>query len=236
MPDDQARAITRWHEDAYAAMKAEAGTGQRFTYLGLDLWVPAEVMPVTAMSRLLGDAVVAEVRGGDRVLDMGTGCGVNALLAARVSASVVAVDVNPVAVEAARANAEANGLADRVEVRHGDLFDTVPEAFDLVVFDPPFRWFPARDLLESAITDPDYRTLTTFFGQVRDHLRPGGRLLMFFGSSGDLAHFRTLAARAGFVPEVIGRRDLERDGHRVEYLTFRLTLPAVGAAAPDPGV
>ena len=236
MPDDQVRAIARWHEDAYAAMKAEAGTGQRFAYLGLDLWVPAEVMPITAISRLLGDAVVAEVRGGDRVLDMGTGCGVNALLAARVSDSVIGVDVNPVAIESARANSEANGLADRIEFRQGDVFDTVPEAFDLVVFDPPFRWFPARDLLESAITDPGYRTLATFFGQVRDHLRPGGRLLMFFGSSGDLAHFRTLASRAGFIPEVLRRHDLERDGHLVEYVTFRLTLPADGAPAPHPGV
>jgi release factor glutamine methyltransferase len=39
-------------------------------------------MPVTPVSHLLGEAVLAHVRDGDRVLDMGTGSGVNAVLAA----------------------------------------------------------------------------------------------------------------------------------------------------------
>lgn len=87
----------------------------------------------------------------------------------------------------------------------------------------PFRWCPARDLLEAAITD--HRTLTAFFEQIGTHLRPRGRLLVFFGSSGDLAHFRTLVARAGFASEIVARHELERDGQAVEYLTFRLTRP-----------
>jgi release factor glutamine methyltransferase len=38
-------------------------------------------MPISRVSRLLGEAVVDEVKPDDRVLDMGTGCGVNAILA-----------------------------------------------------------------------------------------------------------------------------------------------------------
>jgi len=69
------------------------------------------------MSHLLGEAVLAEVRDGDRVLDMGTGSGVNAILAATKSTDVVAVDINPRAVEAAQADVERNGVTDRVDVR-----------------------------------------------------------------------------------------------------------------------
>jgi len=55
------------------------------------------------------------VNEGERVLDMGTGSGVNAILAATKGAQVLAVDINPRAVEAARANAQGNGVAHKVE-------------------------------------------------------------------------------------------------------------------------
>ncbi|WP_220449879.1 hypothetical protein [Nonomuraea longispora] len=44
-------------------------------------------------------------------------------------------------------------MADRVEIRHSDVFSDVDGLFDLIVFDPPFRWFAARDLFEAATTD-----------------------------------------------------------------------------------
>lgn len=80
------------------------------SYLGLDLVIPAGVFAPTPTSDLLGRAVLAEVRPGDRVLDMGTGCGVNAILAARVAHDVVGVDLNKNAITAARANAARNGV------------------------------------------------------------------------------------------------------------------------------
>ena len=59
------------------------------------------------------------VRAGDRVLEIGTGIGLAAVLAARAGARVVATDVVDAAVRCARANAVVNGVADRVEVLAG---------------------------------------------------------------------------------------------------------------------
>jgi release factor glutamine methyltransferase len=186
--------------------------------------VPPDVMPISRVSHLLGEAVLAEARAGDRVLDMGTGSGVNAILAAGAATSVLAVDINPSALAAARANAERNGVADRVEVRHSDVFSAVDGRFDLVVFDPPFRWFAPRDRLEMAMTDENYRALTAFFAGVRDHLAPGGRMLIFFGTSGDLGYLQRLAAEAGFRWEVLATDSVQREGFRVEYYTYRMTV------------
>jgi release factor glutamine methyltransferase len=220
MSDEDAERIRAWHDTSYAASISEAGTdGQTFDYLGRTLVVPPEVQPITRMSHLLGEAVLAEVRETDRVLDMGTGSGVNAILAASVAREVVAVDVNPVAVRAARANAERNGVT--VDVRESDVFSAVDGTFDLVVVDPPFRWFAPRDLLEAASTDQDYRMLSAFFSGLRDHLAPGGRLLVAFGTSGDIAYLRELMDGAGLVAEVVASARLTRDGHDVEYVTFR---------------
>lgn len=220
---EQAERIRAWHLNAYRAMKEEGAGGQRFDYLGLTITVPPEVMPITGMHDLLGNVVLAEVREADRVLDMGTGSGVNAILAAGTARRVLAVDVNPVAVAAARANAEANGVADRVEVRQSDVFSAVDGEFDLIVFDPPYRWFAPRDLLEAASTDENYRAMTTFFREARGHLAPEGRMLIAFGSSGDLGYLRRLVAEQRFHTEVLAQRDLTRDGVRVDYYVFRLT-------------
>jgi release factor glutamine methyltransferase len=104
--------------------------------------VPRQVMPIVPMSHLLGEVVLSEVTATDQVLDMGTGSGVNAILAASRSLDVVAVDINFHALAAARDNAARNGVADRIEVRHSDVLSNVDGAFDLIIFDPPFRWSP----------------------------------------------------------------------------------------------
>jgi release factor glutamine methyltransferase len=131
--------LRRWHENAYQEVKRAAGG--RVTYLGREFDVPADVFPTAPMSQLLGRAVLDEVRETDRVLDMGTGSGVNAILAASRAARVVGVDINPHAVASAAANARRNGVADRTTFLVSDVFDAVDGAFDLIIFDPPFRWF-----------------------------------------------------------------------------------------------
>jgi methylase of polypeptide subunit release factors len=82
-----------------------------------------------------------------RALDIGTGCGAQALLAARHAEAVVATDVNERALELARLNARLNGL-DNIELRAGSLFDPVAgERFDLIVSNPPFVISPDSELV-----------------------------------------------------------------------------------------
>ncbi len=86
--------------------------------------------PSTGHALTLVEALVPPAR---RVLDVGTGSGILAVTAALLGAeAVVACDVDPAAIPATTANAEANGVADRVEVTGtpvGDLGGT----HDLVV-------------------------------------------------------------------------------------------------------
>lgn len=72
-------------------------------------------------------------------LDVGTGCGVLALLLASHTEHVVAVDTNPRALNFAAFNARLNGLAHAVECRQGSLFEPVAgERFDLIACNPPY--------------------------------------------------------------------------------------------------
>ena len=81
---------------------------------------------------------------GGSVLDLGTGCGVVALVLAHALAHldvqrVVATDISERALGFARANAQLNGLQGAIEFRQGDLFAPVAgQRFDLIASNPPF--------------------------------------------------------------------------------------------------
>ncbi len=63
-----------------------------------------------------------EVKEGDRVLDIGTGCGLLAVLAAEKACEVVAIDVNPYAVSCAKQNAKLSACSKIAFIR-ADLFN-----------------------------------------------------------------------------------------------------------------
>jgi len=86
--------------------------------------------PTTAMClRALED----QVRTGASVLDLGCGSGILAIAAAKLGARrVLALDVDPNAVRAARENAAANAVADVIEVREGTL-EAEGRPFDVIV-------------------------------------------------------------------------------------------------------
>lgn len=220
IPLDEQRRIHQWHERVYAAMRTRATL--EIDCLGLRLTVPQDVFAPTEPF-LLATAVAAEVQADDRVLDMGTGSGINAIVAAKRSQDVTAVDSNPQAVACAQANVERNGVRDRVNVLQSDLFESVTGLFDLIVFDPPFRWFRPRDLLETSISDEHYDALTRFVREAPNYLTERGRLLIHFGTSADLPYLNELIETGGLAKEVVLKSELESGDWPVSYFVFRVS-------------
>lgn len=144
---------------------------------GLALRVPPGVIdPVLFRSGAwFARQLARRVTPGARLLDLGCGTGVVGLLARRAGATVVAVDIEPAAVQAAREN----GLPD---VRQGDLFAPVAgERFDLVAFNPPYlageprgRLDRQRSLGRALYGGPELEVVRRFGEQVAGHLAPGG--------------------------------------------------------------
>jgi predicted RNA methylase len=84
-------------------------------------------------------------RPSSATLDLGTGCGIQAVSAARHSEQVTATDLNPRAAQFARFNAWLNGAAN-IECLTGDTFQPVRDRkFDLIVANPPFFVTPSAD-------------------------------------------------------------------------------------------
>ena len=84
-------------------------------------------------TRMCLQALEEHLEPGAKVLDLGTGSGILAIAAARLGAgSVLALDNDPVAVRAARANVQSNGVRNTVTVEPGSL-DKTTEEFELVL-------------------------------------------------------------------------------------------------------
>jgi hypothetical protein len=109
--------------------------------------VPSDqVMFVGTDSRGLARATVRKPTC--KALDLCTGSGIQAILAADHSEHVLAVDINPRAALCTRFNAEMSG-ASNVEVAVGDLFEAVGtgQRFDLITANPPFVPSPEDELI-----------------------------------------------------------------------------------------
>lgn len=105
---------------------------------------PDYVAAYTPTSRLV-DSLTPRLRV-ERALDVGTGSGAQALLAARHARHVVATDVNPRALAYTALNAALNGLTN-IECREGGLFDPVGgEQFDLITCNAPYVISPETRL------------------------------------------------------------------------------------------
>jgi release factor glutamine methyltransferase len=99
-----------------------------------------EPRPWTAAQSRWAAEVAAELPAGP-VLELCSGAGHIGLLAAHLSGRhLTCVDISPAACELTRLNAQAAGLADRVEVREGPMTDVLAdgEEFALVIADPPW--------------------------------------------------------------------------------------------------
>jgi hypothetical protein len=155
-----------------------------------DLWVVSDLTPGldgspvrVGTDHVLGispaSTSLAQLTIRDRVgssLDLGTGCGVQALHLATHSGRVVATDVNERALRVARLNVDLNGL-DNVDVRSGSFFEPVAgERFDLIATNPPFVISPATGerLVYRDSGLPGDRAVEHIVTTAPEHLADGG--------------------------------------------------------------
>ncbi len=144
---------------------------------GRDLRVGADhVLGISSASTSLAQLTVREPV--ERALDLGTGCGVQALHLAAHTRQVVATDVNERALWMTRLNAALNGIDDSaLDVREGSLYEPVAdEQFDLVVTNPPFVISPATGerLVYRDSGLPGDEVVRRVVAEAPAHLRPGG--------------------------------------------------------------
>ena len=129
---------------------------------------------------------------GAQVLDVGTGCGLIAVLAAAKKGNVLALDINPFAVRCAKHNSRLNNVRDKISFFQADLFTAFSEAtlFDLITFNAPYLPGPPHEqeswIGRSWAGGVDGRqVIDRFISQAPSHLKHYGRILMMQSTLAD---------------------------------------------------
>ncbi|WP_138753327.1 50S ribosomal protein L11 methyltransferase [Paenibacillus sinopodophylli] len=101
----------------------EAGPNERIIEIDPGMAFGTGTHPTTSLCLQTLESVI---RGGEEMIDVGTGSGILAIGACLLGAkSVLALDLDPVAVSSAKENVSLNGLSERVEVRLSDLLGVI---------------------------------------------------------------------------------------------------------------
>lgn len=169
------------------------------------------------VERVLDRAKAAEGRPF-AVCDLGTGSGCIAVAVAvhAPGATVVASDLYPGALELARQNAARHGVQKRIDFRPSNLFDDIPESFDLVAANLPYVPSVDRTVLQREVRDWEpaaalfagtdgLEFLEPAIRRAPDHLWPGGHLVLEIGAG-------QLSAVVGLLQATSRFRDIAHKG------------------------
>lgn len=205
---DYERPLSEAELTAYRDLVKRAGEQEPIAYLtgkayffSLEFDVTRDVLiprpdTETLVENVLQTARMETGKESPRVLDLCTGSGCIACAIAKQlkTAEVLAVDISPAAVAVARRNADKLGLADRVIIEQGDLYEPLsrvvdPRPFDLIVANPPY--IASNDIPNLDRSVRDYEPVSALDGgpdgfdlhrrildQADDRLVPGGRIYL----------------------------------------------------------
>ena len=156
-----------------------------------------------------------DVKEGETVLDMGTGCGILGVLSAKKASLVLAVDVNPYALRCAKENAAFHDTRSKLSFLWGDLFAPLSEQakFDVVLFNAPY--LPTTEseggfLVERAWAGgvSGREVIDRFIQQVPTHLRGDGRVLLLQSNLAGVDETMKRFVLSGMTARVVAERQL----------------------------
>lgn len=175
---------------------------------------------------------MAPVSKGDHVLDIGTGTGLLALMAAQLGAAKVqGVDIMRESFEEAQVNFEKSPWRDRMKAYHMDIrtfSETYSQKFDLIICNPPFfkDFNQIDDPLRRTARCNTHLTFLDILQMAKNHLTLSGKLYVLFPFDIISACISQAESHGFHATEKVGICSYAYKTPHVAALTFQFTETA----------
>ena len=184
------------------------------TFLGKEILIFPNVFAPATDTKLLISSVT--INPQETVLETCAGTGVISLFLANKAKKIVAVDINPAAIQNMNVNIQKHGLKN-MQALLADLFPPL-EKFDVIVLNPPYTDKEAKDIVEKSMWDKEHGLIQRFFQQARNYLSPHGRIYCSWANFADFKFIEHLAVKNNFTNLLIAEFIKEDKIYRVYEL------------------
>lgn len=132
------------------------------------------------------------------ILELGAGSGVISVFAARKGAIVTASDINPLAVNNIRENAQINKIS--ISVVQSDLFENIPQSeFDYILIAPPYYPSDPKDFAQMAwFCGQNFEYFVRLFKQLPKYYHPEIQILMILSEDCNIQKIMEIGETNGF--------------------------------------
>lgn len=165
-----------------------------------NVYVPAED------SYLLADNL--EIEHGMSVLEIGTGSGIVAMYASRLTDNITVTDINFDACELARKNFQANNI-ENIEILFGNLFEPLENRkFDVILFNTPYLPTEEGEVIDDTLNYAfdgglnGRKVIDLFLNEFKSHLNDGGIVQMIQSSLSGNEETLAKLDELGFMAEI----------------------------------
>ena len=168
---------------------------RKYNYRDISVWVEPSVFPpfITISTKLLLEFIDQLSLKEKTFLELGCGCGIISILAAKKDAIVTSTDINPIALRALVENAKENNVT--IDIIASDLFENIEvKSFDFIIINPPYYPKNPSSMAENAwFCGENFEYFESLFRQLPRFLTPSNSTLMILSVDCELEKIKAIA-------------------------------------------
>lgn len=170
---------------------------RKYTYKETVVWVEPTVFPpfITFSTKFLLEFLETLSLKEKKVLELGCGCGIISILAAKKEAIVTATDINTTALESLEKNALNNAVS--IDIIHSDLFENIQnKTFDFIVINPPYYPKNPNTVAEKAwFCGENFDYFENLFFQLSNFITSENSIFMILSEDCELEKIKAIALK-----------------------------------------
>ena len=168
---------------------------RKYRFKDIAVWVEPTVFPpfITISTKILLEFVETLELKDKSFLELGCGCGIISILAAKKEAIVTSTDINPIALSALTENAKENQV--HIEIIESDLFQKLQnKTFDFIIINPPYYPKNPRSIAENAwFCGENFEYFESLFSQLPKYLTMENSTYMILSVDCELEKIKAIA-------------------------------------------